>query len=259
MSGVTKFRLGGLTVLIFANKNDLGIEAGARAADVLERGIRENGSARVLISAANSQLETVDSLVQQETIDWRFVEVFHVDEYVGLAASHPASFRLWVKNHLVDRVQPRAVHYLAGDAPNPDSECVRYGALLATKPIDVAFLGFGENGHIGFNDPHEADFSDPYPVRRVTLDKKCRLQQVGEGHFPDLVSVPTEALTLTCPTLVSAREIICPVPDRRKAEAVRNALEGPIAPSCPGSIVRRHPRACLYLDQASASLLTNSR
>jgi glucosamine-6-phosphate deaminase len=255
MSSATEIRLGSLTVRVFADKQDLGAAAAGQAGSILERRIRENGAARIILSAANSQLETIDSLVKLPEIDWRFVEVFHVDEYVGLPASHPASFRLWVKTHLVDRVQPGAVHYLAGDAPDADGECQRYGALLASKPIDVAFLGFGENGHIGFNDPHEADFADPQAVRRVTLDEKCRRQQVGEGHFPDLAAVPTEALTLTCPTLVSARAIVCSVPDRRKAEAVKNALEGPIAPSCPGSIIRTHVQACLYLDRESASLL----
>jgi glucosamine-6-phosphate deaminase len=256
MSSVTEFRLGTLTVRVFANKRDLGTAAAGQAGSILKRRIRENGAARIVLSAANSQLEVIHGLVRLPGIDWRFVEVFHVDEYVGLSASHPASFRLWVKTHLVDLVQPGNVHYLAGDAPSPDRECQRYGALLAAQPIDLAFLGFGENGHIGFNDPHEADFADPHAVRRVTLDQKCRRQQVGEGHFPDLASVPAEALTLTCPTLVSAREIICSVPDRRKAEAVKNALEGPIAPSCPGSIVRTHARVCLYLDKPSASLLT---
>jgi glucosamine-6-phosphate deaminase len=234
----------------------MGTAAARQAGSLLERRIREAGCARIVVSAANSQLETIGALTRLAEIDWRFVEVFHVDEYVGLPASHPASFRLWVKNRLADLVQPGKVHYLAGDAADPDQECRRYGKLLAAGPIDVAFLGFGENGHIGFNDPHEADFADPLPVRRVTLDEKCRLQQVGEGHFPDLAAVPTEALTLTCPTLVSARDIICSVPDQRKAEAVKTALEGPVAPSCPGSIIRTHPRAYLYLDTSSASLLT---
>lgn len=255
MAASKEFRLGPLTVRVFTDKKDMGAAAARQASSILARRIREAGGARIILSAANSQREVIGALVRLPEIDWRFVEVFHVDEYVGLSASHPASFRRWVATNLVDRVQPGKVHYLAGDAANPDDECRRYGALLAAKPIDIAFLGFGENGHIGFNDPHEADFADPYPVRRVTLDEQCRRQQVGEGHFPDIESVPAEALTLTCPTLVSAGDIICCVPDRRKADAVKNALEGPIAPSCPGSILRTHARAYLYLDTLSASLL----
>jgi glucosamine-6-phosphate deaminase len=250
-----EFHCGPLTVRVFHDKKDLGKAAARQASSILERLIREEGRARILLSAANSQLEVIDALARLPEIDWRFVEVFHVDEYVGLAASHPASFRGWVKTHLADRVEPGKVHYLAGDAADPDQECRRYAKLLAARPIDIAFLGFGENGHIGFNDPHEADFADPQAVRRVTLDEMCRRQQVGEGHFPDLAAVPTEALTLTCPTLVGARDIVCTVPDRRKAEAVKHALEGPIAPSCPGSIIRTHARAYLYLDTLSASLL----
>ena len=244
-----------MTVRVFQSKTELGSAAARQAGPILERRIREAGRARIILSAANSQLETIDALAHLSGLDWRAVEVFHVDEYVGLAASHPASFRLWVKTRFADRVNPGAVHYLAGDASDPDAECRRYGALLSAAPIDIAFLGFGENGHIGFNDPHEANFADPYAVRRVTLDDRCRRQQVDEGHFPDLASVPREAMTLTCPTLVSAAHIICCVPDRRKAEAVKNALEGPVTPACPGSIVRTHARACLYLDEDSASLL----
>ncbi len=252
---VTEFRAGNLTVRVFTDKKRLGAAAAAQAASVLERRIRENGAARVLVSTGNSQLEMIAELVRRSEIDWRFIEIFHIDEYVGLPDTHPASFRNWVRTRLADCVLPGKVHYLAGDAPDPDAECRRYARLIAARPIDLAFVGFGENGHIGFNDPHEADFADPLPVRRVTLDEKCRRQQVGEGHFPSLEAVPAEALTLTCPTLVSAREIVCCVPDQRKAEAVRNALKGPIDPSCPASILRHHQQASVYLDTASASLL----
>jgi glucosamine-6-phosphate deaminase len=244
-----------MTVHVFQSKPDPGSAAARQAGPILERRIRQAGRARIILSAANSQLEMINALARLSGVDWRAVEVFHVDEYVGLPASHPASFRFWVKNHFADRVNPGAVHYLAGDAADLDAECRRYAALLRGMPIDIAFLGFGENGHIGFNDPHEADFADPYAVRRVTLDEMCRRQQVGEGHFPDLASVPREALTLTGPTLVSASHIICCVPGPRKAEAVKNALEGPVTPACPASIVRTHAQARLYLDRDSASLL----
>ena len=252
---MTEFRPGSLTVRVFDDKRRMGEAAAAQASSILQRRIRESGGARILISTGNSQLELIAALIRSAGVDWRSVAMFHIDEYVGIPATHPASFRRWVKTRLADCVHPAEVHYLEGDAADLESECRRYAGLLAERPIDLAFVGFGENGHIGFNDPHEADFADPLAVRRVSLDEKCRRQQVGEGHFPDLQSVPAQALTLTCPTLVSALEIISCVPDQRKADAVRNALRGPVAPSCPASILRNHPHAVLYLDSASASSL----
>jgi glucosamine-6-phosphate deaminase len=178
-----------------------------------------------------------------------------MDEYVGISPEHPASFRRWLRDHLACVVHPGAVHLLNGDAPDIDAECRRYAALLAEGPVDVCFIGFGENGHIAFNDPHVADFDDPLMVKRVAMDERCRMQQVGEGHFPNLAAVPPEALTLTCPALMRAEHWICSVPDRRKAEAARNAIEGPIGPHCPASLVRAHPDAAVYLEPESTSLL----
>lgn len=252
------FTVGPLQVHVFGNLTELGANAAERVASALRRKIRQHGSARILLSAADSQLPVITALVAASGVDWTRVEVFHVDEYTGLPATHPASFRRWVAEHFAERVKPGAVNYLAGDAADVDAELRRYSGLLAAAPIDVALLGFGENGHIGFNDPQEADFNDPLAVRRVRLDERCRLQQVGEGHFPNLHAVPEEALTLTCPTLVGAEEIVCCAPDSRKAEAVHNALEGPIATSCPGSILRTHSRAHVYLDHASAALLVDA-
>lgn len=211
-----------------------------------------------MVGTGNSQEDLVDELVRSSSVDWSAVEVFHMDEYVGVSVQHSASFRRWLKTHLVDVVQPQATHYLNGDALNSEDECRRYGELLRSAPIDLCLLGFGENGHIAFNDPPNADFNDPLTVKRVTLDEKCRLQQVGEGHFPNFESVPREALTVTCPFLVSAGCLICCVPDRRKAEAVRQALKGPISSSCPASLIRTHPNAFVFLDEASASLLASS-
>jgi glucosamine-6-phosphate deaminase len=252
------FTVGPLQVHVFEKLADLGEAAAARAASALRRKIEQRGRARIVLSAADSQLPVINALGAASGVDWRRVEVFHVDEYIGVPDTHPASFRRWVAEHFAERVKPGVVNYLAGDAADVDGEMRRYAALLAAAPIDVALLGFGENGHIGFNDPEEADFNDPLAVRRVRLDRRCRLQQVGEGHFPNLAAVPEEALTLTCPTLVSAEEIVCCAPDSRKAEAVRNALEGPIATSCPGSILRAHPGAHVYLDHASAALLAGA-
>jgi glucosamine-6-phosphate deaminase len=249
------FTVGPLQVHVFGNLTALGEAAAERAASALRRKIEQQGRARIVLSAADSQLPVITALVRASGVDWTRVEVFHVDEYVGLPATHPASFRRWVVEHFAERVKPGKVNYLAGDAADVNAELRRYAGLLSAAPIDVALLGFGENGHIGFNDPQEADFKDPLAVRRVRLDRRCRLQQVGEGHFPNLDAVPEEALTLTCPTLVSAEEIVCCAPDSRKAEAVHNALEGPIATTCPGSILRTHACAHVYLDHASAALL----
>jgi glucosamine-6-phosphate deaminase len=189
-------------------------------------------------------------------VDWKSVEVFHMDEYAGMPDTHPASFRLWIRNRVEDKVHPGKVHYIQGDAPDPDAELDRYAKLMLAEPIDLAFVGFGENGHIAFNDPHVADFKDPLTLKRVSLDDACRRQQAGEGHFPTFDDVPKEAFTVTCPGLFRAEAWVCVVPEARKAEAVRNALEGPISEACPSSIVRTHPNATVYLDAESAALLS---
>jgi glucosamine-6-phosphate deaminase len=247
-----------LSIHILETKEQMGREAAVRAAELIRRAIRDQGLARLVFSAANSQLPMLEMLTTLEDIDWKCVEAFHVDEYRGMAAAHPASFSGWIKRNLSDRVHLAKVHYLIGDAPDIAVECQRYTDLLSAAPIDISFLGFGENGHIGFNDPHEADFSDPYRVRAVTLDERCRLQQVNEGHWPGLDAVPDTGLTLTCPTLVDANHVICCVPGASKAEAVRSAVEDPVSPACPGSLLRTHNNADLYLDFESASLLSKN-
>jgi glucosamine-6-phosphate deaminase len=178
-----------------------------------------------------------------------------MDEYLGIGAGHPASFRRWLLDHMVERVSPEQVHLLQGDARDPDEEIRRYAHLLVEAPIDVCFLGIGENGHIAFNDPHTADFSDPEIAKIATLDERCRKQQVGEGHFAALEEVPQKAITLTCTGLMRSENLICCVPEGRKAEAVHNALEGEIATNCPGSLLRTHPHATIYLDSDSAAQL----
>jgi len=255
---IREFQQGGLRIDVYDTATALGLEAAKYAATLIQDAIRDKGSVRVLFSAANSQLEVVRNLVLMEGIDWKCVEVFHVDEYIELPSSHPASFRRWIRQNLVEQVHPGAVHYLDGDAHDIDAECRRYEGLLSAAPLDISFLGFGENGHIGFNDPHEANFADTRAVRRVTLDERCRQQQVNEGHWPGLAAVPDEGLTLTCPALVSASYVICCVPGAPKADAVARALEGPISAVCPGSLIRTHPRARLYLDSDSAALLAQA-
>ena len=250
-----QFQVESLNVCVYETKEALGKYAARQAATFIREAINKRRVARLLFSAANSQLDMVASLSSITNIDWSAVEVFHVDEYVGLSTGHPMSFGGWLKRNVVERVHPTKAHYLAGDAENMERECHRYAELLQFAPIDISFLGIGENGHIGFNDPHEADFSDPQVVKAVTLDERCRLQQVREGHWPNLASVPKQGLTVTCPALVNASRVICCVPGLNKAEAVRDALEGSIATACPASIIRMHPQATLFLDTQSASLL----
>jgi len=255
----SSLRINQTVVEVYANKAEMGAAAATFAVALLRERIAQGRRPRIIVGTGPSQSEMIEALVTLPGVDWRRVEIFHMDEYVGLSAAHPASFRRWLKEHVADRVPANRVHYLAGDAPDADAECRSYAELLAAAPIDITFLGFGENGHIAFNDPHVADFHDPSPVKRVEMDRRCRLQQVGEGHFAKLEDVPREALTVTCPVLLSARDVVASVPDERKAEAVRNAIEGPLTTACPASAVFVHPRARVFLDAHSASLLRQER
>ena len=242
-------------VQIIATQHLLGATAAAEAAGIIRNAISKFGQARVIVATGNSQMEMIDALTHQESLNWKAVEVFHMDEYVGISDNHPASFRRWIRERVEEAAHPARVHYLDTDAKDLDTEIERYASLLNSAPIHLGFVGFGENGHIAFNDPPVADFNDPLTVKRVTLDERCQRQQVGEGHFPNLDAVPKEALTVTCPGLFRAEAWISVVPETRKAEAVRDALQGPISTACPASIVRTHPNASVFLDEASASLL----
>lgn len=250
---------GNARVRVYPSPVELGEAAARQAAEIIREAIRERGKARIVIATGNSQLELISSLVKAQDLDWRAVEAFHMDEYIGLADTHPASFRYWIRNRVEDQVHPGIMHYMDCDAADIPAEIERYSRLLNAGPLDLAFVGFGENGHIAFNDPHVADFHDSATVKIVSPDEACRRQQVGEGHFSSLEAVPKQCLTMTCPALFRAACWICCVPDLRKAGAVRNALEGPIAPTCAASIVRTHPNATVYLDTPSASLLTPRR
>jgi glucosamine-6-phosphate deaminase len=250
-----EFPAGQAHIQIYPLRPALGTAAAERAAQVIANAIAERGSARVIAATGNSQIPLIEALVTQP-VDWNAVEIFHMDEYVGMRDDHPASFRLWIRTRIEEKVHPRKTYYLAGDAPDLNAEIDRYSQLLKQAPIDLAFVGFGENGHIAFNDPHVADFNDPVLVKKITLDEISRKQQAGEGHFKDVASVPKEALTITCTGLFRAGAWVCCVPEARKAEAVRNALEGPISEACPASLVRRHPNAHVYLDRESSSLLS---
>ncbi len=249
------FSVGKAHVRICESRDELGHVAAGAAARIITEAIGARGRARVIAATGNSQVPLVKALVKEQ-IDWKLLDLFHMDEYVGMAADHPSSFRLWIKQRISDQVHPRNTNFLQGDAADLEGEIRRYTDLLLEAPIDLAFVGFGENGHIAFNDPPVANFNDPLTLKRVTLDEACRRQQAGEGHFKDVDSVPKEALTITCPGLFRAQAWVCCVPEARKAVAVRNALEGPISEACPASLVRRHPKAYVFLDADSASLLS---
>jgi glucosamine-6-phosphate deaminase len=252
----TEMSFGQARVRIYPTRGELGRASAEEAADTIRRAVERSGEARIIVATGNSQLDMIEALAAISAVPWDKVDVFHMDEYVGLPKSHPASFRLWIRSRVEEKVRPRSVNYIEGDATDIESEIRRYAALLAAGPIDLAFVGFGENGHIAFNDPHEADFQDPAMLKIVQLDDACRRQQAGEGHFATPEDVPRRAVTITCPGLFRADRWICCVPEARKAEAVHKALTGPITTACPASIVRTHPNATVYLDGESAELLT---
>jgi len=243
-----------MNIRVFDTKRELGLAAAERAAAAIGEAIARAGEARVIAATGASQFEFLDALTGKADIDWGRVEMFHLDEYVGVSDSHPASFRRYLRERIVERVHPRSFQFLAGDAANPAAECRRVGALLARSPIDVAFVGIGENGHLAFNDP-PADFATEEPYLVVELDEACRRQQLGEGWFASLADVPRRAISMSIRQLLKAREILCIVPDARKAKAVSECLEGAVSPLHPSSILKTHQSTTVYLDRDSAALL----
>jgi glucosamine-6-phosphate deaminase len=245
-----------MQVEICTDKNDLGRRAAAAGAAEIRAAIGERGVANVIVATGASQFEMLGELVKAPDIDWSKVVFFHLDEYVGMPMTHPASFRRYLKERLVDQLPqpPRAFHYLNGEG-DAAAECKRVGELIKQHPIDVAFIGIGENGHLAFNDP-PADFTTEEPYIVVQLDEACRRQQLGEGWFPTLESVPTSAISMSVRQILKSRTIVCSVPDERKSAAVKNAVEGAVTPKVPASILQEHPRATIYLDPPAASKLT---
>jgi glucosamine-6-phosphate deaminase len=246
-----------IRTLIFEDKPSLGRAAAAQAADAITRAIAQRGQARILVATGASQFEFLEALTGRKDVDWDRVEMFHLDEYLGLPADHPASFRRFLRERLIDVVGITRHHLLDGEQ-NPDNVIAEVGGALQTQPIDCAFVGIGENGHLAFNDP-PADFETTSPYLVVMLDEACRRQQVGEGWFATIADVPTRAISISIRQILDAREIVCVVPDARKAEAVRNSLEGPVTPDVPASILQTHPDTTVYLDTASAALLAGRR
>jgi len=231
--------------------------AAAAAAALRALGASHCGGAAVF-ATGTSQLAMLNILTALPQVPWEQVVGFHLDEYVGISPDHPASFRRYLKTHLASRVPMQAFHYLAGDTADPATECRRYAETLQQQPPRLCLLGVGENGHLAFNDPDEANFEDPQEVRTVALDRACRMQQVNEGHFARLEDVPAQALTLTIPAIMRIPELIVSVPGRRKAAAMKRALTEPISPACPATILRQHLRATAYLDAEAAAELPHS-
>ena len=239
--------------IIAENRTAMGNWVAKHAAAEIAKAIDDRGCATIVIATGASQFEVLGSLAKQPGVDWSVVTGFHLDEYIGLPASHPASFCRYLKERFVDLVPLRAFHYLHGDqAPKHVIESV--GNQLSSVQIDVALVGIGENGHLAFNDP-PADFETTDPYLIVDLDQECRMQQVGEGWFTSLDEVPEQAISMSIQQILKANKIFCSVPDIQKSEAVRKTLEGAIDPSVPASILRGHPDASLIIDQASASKL----
>lgn len=243
-----------LQIYVCDSRADMGKKAAEDIREAVKKVISEKGSCNMIFAAAPSQNDMLAQLISFEDIDWTKVNAYHMDEYIGLASDAPQGFANFLRNAIFDRVPFASVNCLNSEA-DPKEECVRYSTLLEENPTDIVCMGIGENGHIAFNDPHEADFQDKSLVKIVTLDEVCRMQQVHDGCFEKLDDVPKQALTLTIPALVCPAKVFCVVPAKAKAEAVKNTVHGPIEESCPASILRTHECAGLYLDQDSAGLL----
>ena len=239
-----------LKVKVYADRKALGAAAGAEAAAKIKQLLADKAEIRIVFAAAPSQNEFLETLRADPDIDWSRVTAFHMDEYIGLPEDAPQKFSRFLRDRIFDIVKPGRVH-LIDSSNSAEAECKRYGDLIREAPIDVVCLGIGENGHIAFNDPPVADFNDPHVIKVVELDDACRQQQVNDGCFPTFDDVPTHALTLTIPTLMSGAHLFCMVPGPTKRNAVRRTLNGPISTECPSTVLRTHPDCTLYVDRDS--------
>jgi len=238
----------------FETKEAMGQAAAGDGAEAIRDALAQRGRANIILATGASQFEMLAALAAAD-VDWPRVTMFHLDEYVAMPITHPASFRKYLRERFVDRLAkpPAAFHYINGEG-DCEAECRRLAKLIVTHPIDVAFIGIGENGHLAFNDP-PADFEAREPYFIVELDEACRRQQLGEGWFGSLDEVPRRAISMSIPQIMKSRKIVCTVPDERKAHAVQRAVEGPVTPDVPASALQKHPDATLYLDKPAASML----
>lgn len=245
--------VGNLPVNVYQDEASLGAAAAADMAAIIKDAIAARGAANLILATGNSQLAFLRALRATDGIDWSKVTVFHMDEYIGIDPDHRASFPRFLREHFFDHVKTATFHPVSGDASRVAAICAEYEALLRAHPADAVALGWGENGHLAFNDPPYAEFDDPVWVKAIKLDEVSRKQQHGEGHFDSLDEVPTHAITLTIPALLAAKRVLCIVPEARKAQAVHECLTMPVSEDRPGSVLRTVDHATLYLDQDSAA------
>jgi glucosamine-6-phosphate deaminase len=251
---VEHLRYGDLEVSIGATSGEAGEAAAAEFAEAARAAIAERGDIAVLLATGNSQFAFVDALTRRDDVAWDRITVLHMDEYLGMSEDHPASFRRWMRERIVEPLHPRRFEGIRGDSVPVEAEIARYEALLREVAPAICVMGIGENGHLAFNDP-PADFTPDEWARVVDLDEASRRQQVGEGHFPSLDETPRQAISLTIPALLAPQRVLVVTPEARKAPAVKATLEDPISPAIPASVLRTQPQAHLYLDADSASLL----
>ena len=242
-----------MEIIISNTKDKLGEKAALNGARFIREAIQTNGTANIIVATGASQFEMLNELIKQE-VDWSKVTAFHLDEYIGIPETHPASFRRYLKERFAEKVPLREFYYVDGET-DPEEECRRLGEIICKHPIDVAFVGIGENGHLAFNDP-PADFDTAEPFIVVSLDEKCRQQQWGEGWFPTLNDVPGKAISMSVKQIMKSKAIICSVPDVRKSEAVKGSVEGKVTPLIPASVLQQHKVVWIYLDNDSSTLLS---
>jgi glucosamine-6-phosphate deaminase len=243
-----------MKIIVTDNPIELGKSAGRAAARLIRNAIEKDGKINIILATGTSQFETLNQLIREE-IDWSKVVMFHLDEYIGLPESSPASFRKYLKERFLEKVPPLKASYLVNGENDPVTECKRLSEVIERNPIDVALVGIGENGHLGFNDP-PADFETDQPFIIAGLDEKCRKQQFGEGWFKTMEDVPHQAITMSIKQIFKSRHIICSVPDSRKAIAVRDCLEQPVSNLFPASVLQLHKDCFCFLDKSSSHLLT---
>jgi len=244
-----------MKIEVNTNPVELGQAAGREAADLIRKAIEDKDTANIILATGTSQFETLNQLIREKSIDWSKVTMFHLDEYIGIPETHPASFRKYLKERFLAKIPPlKAVNLINGES-NPEAECVWLGDLITQHPIDVALVGIGENGHLAFNDP-PADFDTEEPYIIVGLDEACRRQQFGEGWFKKVDDVPGQAISMSIRQIMKSQNIICSVPDARKAQAVKNSVDQQVSNRFPASILQTHDHCTLFLDQASAALLS---
>ncbi len=246
-----------MNVEIFDTKEELGVQSAQDATNKIKQAIQKKGTANIILATGASQFETLNNIVETTDINWSKVVMFHLDEYVGMPETHPASFRKYLKERVLKNVPDlKAVHFINGDSGDTKQECKRLNKIISEHPVDVALVGIGENGHLAFNDP-PADFDTEEPYIVVELDEACRRQQMGEGWFDTVEDVPEQAISMSIKQILKSKRIICSVPDKRKATAVKHCLEGEVSNLHPASILQKHDNCTIYLDKDSASLLSD--